>query len=128
MRQREPIELASLLLKKAKQDEEIVAALLDNAQIADESLAFHAQQAAEKCLKAVLGSRKISYPRTHNLYALIDLVRGINSDVPTWLEDVAKLTPFAAAARYDDFPIEIGNFNRQEGSNTSRAAPPIRPR
>lgn len=39
-----------------------------------EDLCFHAQQAVEKSLKAVLISRGIDFPRTHNLRMLIDVL------------------------------------------------------
>lgn len=38
-----------------------------------DAVAFHIQQAAEKLLKALLASRSIEYPRTHDLEALLDL-------------------------------------------------------
>ncbi len=41
--------------------------------IADEILGFHAQQAAEKMLKAVLACQGIEFPFTHRLADLIDL-------------------------------------------------------
>lgn len=39
-----------------------------------EDLAFDAQQAAEKSIKAVLVSRGIAFPKTHVLVRLLDLV------------------------------------------------------
>ncbi|MDW8468096.1 MAG: HEPN domain-containing protein [Burkholderiales bacterium] len=42
-------------------------------------LGFHAQQAAEKSLKAVLALHRIEYPRTHNLAMLLELVRRAES-------------------------------------------------
>ncbi|NUM45036.1 MAG: HEPN domain-containing protein [Anaerolineales bacterium] len=38
------------------------------------ALCFHAQQAAEKSLKAVLIGHGIPFPRTHNLRTLLDLM------------------------------------------------------
>jgi HEPN domain-containing protein len=38
------------------------------------TLCFHAQQAVEKSLKAVLVHRGIGFPRTHNLGVLMDLL------------------------------------------------------
>jgi len=38
-----------------------------------ESLCFHAQQAAEKALKAVLVQRRILFPKSHDLERLMDL-------------------------------------------------------
>ena len=39
-----------------------------------ELLCFHAQQAVEKALKAVLIINNISYPKTHNIRTLLDLL------------------------------------------------------
>lgn len=40
-----------------------VAQLIEDQRIASEILAFHAQQAAEKALKALLVQRQVEYPR-----------------------------------------------------------------
>ena len=64
-----------------------------------ESLCFHAQQAAEKALKAVLIFLEIDYPRTHNIRTLLDLLmEGI--DVPQEIEEGAALTDYAVGSRY----------------------------
>ena len=49
-----PADQARLLLRKAQQDQVILQQLLDDPLITDESLGFHAQQAAEKLLKVRL--------------------------------------------------------------------------
>ena len=65
---------------------------------------FHAQQAAEKALKAYLAwlsDRRI--PRTHNLRALTEAVRAQGGDAPP--EDaVAALSDYATDVRYPDEP------------------------
>ena len=48
--------------------------LLGDSDVDDDTLGFHAQQAAEKLLKAALVARAVDYPRTHNLGALIELL------------------------------------------------------
>lgn len=40
-----------------------------------ETLCFHAQQAAEKAIKAVLVSRQFPFPRTHSIERLLDRFR-----------------------------------------------------
>jgi HEPN domain-containing protein len=68
---------------------------------------FHAQQSAEKYLKAVLIVRGIGFPRTHNLEQLLLLLEeagarldGIDAD------QVGVLTPHAVTSRYpDDFEL-----------------------
>lgn len=63
---------------------------------------FHAQQAVEKSLKAVLFSHQIEFERIHDLVNLSRLL-GDHSIVPPAMEDhLRRLNPFAAAFRYDD--------------------------
>ena len=64
-----------------------------------ENLCFHAQQAAEKTLKAVLIFFEIDFPRTHNIRTLLDLLpEGV--DVPQEVEESAILTDYAVESRY----------------------------
>jgi HEPN domain-containing protein len=61
---------------------------------------FHAQQCAEKYLKARLEEAGLAVPKTHNLYALLTLVLPIE---PTWnvlAADLNVLSAFAVAYRY----------------------------
>jgi hypothetical protein len=52
-----------------------------------EGLCFHAQQAAEKSIKAVLIDRGVSFPRTHNIRTLLELIPpGVQTGV--WLGGV----------------------------------------
>ena len=61
---------------------------------------FHAQQCAEKYLKAILVESGVSFPRTHNL---LDLMNLLAVSDPTWLlfqPDLRDLALFAVAIRY----------------------------
>lgn len=64
-----------------------------------ELLCFHAQQAAEKSLKAVLIHHGIEPPRTHNLERLIDLLP-VSITRERTLTQSARLTIFATSSRY----------------------------
>ncbi len=64
-----------------------------------ELLCFHAQQAAEKSVKAVLLHYGIEPPRTHNLERLIDLLPTCIARTPV-LSQSARLTVYGTAARY----------------------------
>lgn len=64
-----------------------------------EQLCFHAQQAAEKALKAVLLKCGIDFPFTHNMQALLDLLPK-QLTLPLALMEVVDLTPYAVATRY----------------------------
>ena len=63
---------------------------------------YHAQQAAEKWLKAYLIAYNIPFPFTHNLARLIILCQTVDAAF-TALESIADLlTPYAVEARYDN--------------------------
>ncbi len=69
-------------------------------------VAYHAQQCAEKYLKAFLVLRGIDFPFTHNIARLLELC----SEHAGWtdaIKDAEELTPFAITARYpgDDEPV-----------------------
>jgi len=64
-----------------------------------ELLCFHAQQAAEKSLKAVLIQHGIEPPRTHNLETLIDLLPASLTRISALIQS-ARLTVFATSSRY----------------------------
>lgn len=61
---------------------------------------FHAQQCAEKYLKAILQEAGTSFGKTHNLIALLELL--LTAD-PSWeplREALEGLTGYAVAVRY----------------------------
>ena len=81
-----------------------------------ENLCFHAQQAAEKTLKAVLIFLEIDFPRTHNIRTLLDLLpEGI--DVPQEVEESAILTDYAVESRYprNSEPIDDDEYRQVLG-------------
>lgn len=111
-------ERAELLLRKAAQDEFTLQKLIPDPASPDEVIGFHAQQAVEKMLKAVLAFASVRSRRTHDLVELIDLVRENGLPFPDDLEEIRRLNPFAAAFRYDDLPEEPeGPFDRSWASD-----------
>lgn len=90
-------------LAKAASDLAAARSLVAAGQSYD-AACFHAQQAAEKALKAVLATADAPIPRTHNLEDLqaqcVALsLPGSSSDLAQL--DVSELTPFAVELRYD---------------------------
>jgi len=68
---------------------------------------FHAQQAAEKSLKAFLIWHERQFPLTHDLAVLLRLCVAIDSGIATGVEPALDLTQFAARFRYpgeDEIP------------------------
>jgi len=66
---------------------------------------FHAQQAVEKSLKAVLFSQQIEFARTHDLVKLARLLGDQGVMLPVREDQLRRLNPFAVAFRYDDMEI-----------------------
>jgi len=62
---------------------------------------FHAQQAAEKYLKAYLTQKDIEFPLTHNLAKLLELCITVDSSFASLLSLAEPLTPYAVEMRYD---------------------------
>lgn len=83
-----------------------------------EGLCFHAQQAAEKALKAVLVAKGIPFPKTHNIRTLLDLLpQGII--LPPEVEDAASLTDYAVISRY---PGDLESVEEEEYLEAIRLA------
>ena len=97
-------EYALVLLQKARDDLYVLERLATDADAPTWSLGFHAQQAAEKSLKAVLAAKSVDFPRTHNLALLLDLLSGQNLPLPPDFHDLPQLTPYGATLRYDIEP------------------------
>ena len=60
-------------------------------------IAYHAQQCAEKYLKAYLVFKQVDFPYTHNIRSLIQLCIG---DWIVEISDADELTPYAVTTRY----------------------------
>lgn len=66
---------------------------------------FHAQQAAEKYLKAFLVWHQIEFPKTHDIEVLLTLAAGANTGFAEALAGAAWLTPYGVEYRYPgDYP------------------------
>ena len=63
-----------------------------------DTVAFHAQQCAEKYLKAYLAYRGTEFPRIHDIGELIALAAGLR--VPLPVEEQRRLTAYATVTRY----------------------------
>lgn len=85
-------------LRHARADLALAEAPLPAGALA-ELLCFHAQQAAEKPMKAVLLQLGVEPSRTHSLGRLVDLLPETAPRIPD-LESLARLTPFAVEMRY----------------------------
>lgn len=77
--------------------------MLDVGAVTDAIVGFHAQQAVEKALKAVLAFHGVEVPLTHNLAGLADLCAAEAATLPSSLAEIDRLTPFGVRLRYGEF-------------------------
>ena len=100
----------TLWLRDAESDLAL-ASVKKTRKIRYEHLCFHAQQAAEKAIKAVLLSSGATIPRTHDLAFLIDAFSPKVSLPPSLLL-LPVLTKYAVQHRYpgQDLPVDRRNY------------------
>lgn len=103
-------------MEKAAGDEKILLRLIDDEDIPDDGLGFHAQQAVEKMLKAVLAHNEVSYERTHNIAYLLTLLDGAGIPKPERAADLPNLSPWAAELRYARQPEARSQSKRNADS------------
>ncbi|CAN5859303.1 hypothetical protein BH20GEM1_BH20GEM1_00820 [soil metagenome] len=103
---------ARLLLGMARKDLRALGAMLDGDAFAEEIFGFHAQQAAEKSIKAWLTLIGRSYPRTHDLGALLELLAVPRENVPGEAWELVELTDFAVQLRYESFEYDDEPLDR----------------
>ena len=92
---------ALLLLRKANNDLIAAQATLRTGQALD-TVCFHAQQAAEKSLKAILALYVVEYPWRHDMSELLALARPRVPEVEPFEGPILRMTPYAVTVRYDE--------------------------
>jgi HEPN domain-containing protein len=106
------IDQALRFLRLAERDYKAFLILKNEKEVGSSIIYFHAQQAIEKFLKAVLISKKIDPKKTHDLNELAYLLQRHNLVLPVSIEKLSTLTPYAVIFRYDD--MEIETISREE--------------
>ena len=96
------LEEALRLLRLARRDRDTFNLLLPLPEAGVAALGFHAQQAAEKALKAVAVLLGLEVLRTHDLAALGQAILDNGMALPLTVDQLRSLNPFAVEYRYDD--------------------------
>ena len=90
-------------IRAAEDDLETIEEIVDNPQLTH-IVAVHAQQAVEKCFKALLEERERDIPKVHNLITLLGRIdEGVFEDIDVDMLD--RLNQLYIEARY---PGELG--------------------
>ena len=87
-----------------------------------DTICFHAEQCVEKYLKALLVSRSTSFPKTHNLHVLMELVpAAIRPELASRLRD--QMTECATVIRYPDAGLDISIGEARKAVAIARRIP-----
>lgn len=100
-------ELVNEWLVKAEEDYRTMEELYNKSPSGfANSICFHAQQCAEKYLKALITKQGMEPPWLHALESLLDLVISKTPEIEKYRAELAELTPYATEYRY---PGKVAN-------------------
>ena len=105
-------EFAEMLLQKASEDARAMHRLMEDELSADWIVGFHAQQAVEKAIKAVLSEKGIEHPFTHDIMRLMELLPTTRIASPPDAGDLPALSPYGAILRYEKPQPKTEPLNR----------------
>jgi HEPN domain-containing protein len=101
-------------MKHARSDMRFADLGLEETGILPHHICFHAQQAAEKALKAVLLSCKVDFPPIHDIQQLLRLLEKADVIIPFDVQNAGILTPYAVETRYPGYWGDIGDKDVRE--------------
>ena len=106
------VKCARMLFRAAGRDVEALRFMCRSDEVSDEVFGYHVQQAAEKSLKAQIALLGETYPHTHNLEALLDLLadRGIATKP---FRKLTSYTPYAVEFRYEGVSSNTEPIDRE---------------
>lgn len=86
------------------------------------AICFHAQQAAEKYLKAFLVHNQVEFPKTHDLVKILDLIATVDKPLAESLRDVKGLSNYGVDIRYPGDLPEISNDDARQAFKLAEKA------
>jgi HEPN domain-containing protein len=85
------------------------------------TVSFHAQQAAEKALKALLTRHQLEFTRTHNIGQLLRLAEPAAPGISTRLDAARDLTRHAVLDRYPGENVPVNQITARRHLDVARA-------
>lgn len=112
-------ELYQKWIRRADEDLAVAEQLLSDSVPYFGSIGFHAQQAAEKFLKAFLTWHQVEFPKTHDLSKLLQLVALREKSLSESLQGILVLTVYGVDTRY---PADLPDLTENEASQAVKLA------
>lgn len=101
---------ARMLYRAAERDVLTLRSMTDDAPV--ESFGFHVQQAAEKAFKAWIALLGETYPLTHSIEMLLNIL--VNRSAPVeHFRDLVDFTPYAVEFRYTGVDSGTESIDRE---------------
>jgi len=92
-------------LAKADEDYNLIKHLMSENAPYLSAITFHAQQAVEKYLKAYLVYHQQEFPKTHDIYRILDIVDSVDKSLSVYLQPTGILSLYSVDVRYPgDYP------------------------
>ncbi len=92
--------LAEEWIRKVGEDIRAAEALLEKEYRLLYPSCFHAQQLAEKFMKALLTLRQVEFSKTYSIRELLELIHTFDENTAVKLQSAVSLTPYGVEARY----------------------------
>jgi HEPN domain-containing protein len=99
---RDSRDLAGVLARKAEGDAKAMRRLASDPEIDDAAVGFHAQQALEKWMKAVIAVNGLRFKKEHDLGLLLEVLDEGGVAAPPGADWLDELTIYAVPMRYED--------------------------
>lgn len=98
----------------AKEDFDMAMLSLNSSEPIIRPILYHAQQCAEKALKAFLVAKGMLPPRTHDLVSLVNDCMSFDNDFSSIKFAAEELNPYVVDARYPDDAFYIPDISLAE--------------
>ena len=106
------VKCARVLMEAANRDIEALRGMADASVFADEIFGFHVQQGTEKLFKAWIALLGKTYPLTHNLAALLNLLADQGIDTMPF-QELIGYTAYAVEFRYEGIDSDADPIDRE---------------
>ncbi|MEA2012032.1 MAG: HEPN domain-containing protein [Verrucomicrobiota bacterium] len=104
--------------KKAENDLTVVSDLFDSEHDLFDIICFHAQQGAEKYLKALMVDNGLTPPKIHDLGQLLKLMKKLFPEIKELYSNANWLSRFAVESRYPSaLDLSITKQDTQKAKN-----------
>ena len=110
-------------IEKAEGDVKVAQRESQTADPVYDAVCFHAQQCAEKYLKALLEEQILVFRKTHDLVELMDLSGGQLSELDPLRTKLAHLSMFGIATRYPG--VQADHHAADEALKTAAETRPV---